>query len=114
MISRLWGGYASGMLIRNLEGDGMMAVQRLWLMIHWVVFLVTAWIWVASLYRLATVETVTVVKFIDDAFFFDHGPLPPLLLWGGLVGFLFIEWVATRKFTLFPWERSLSNQDDQK
>ena len=105
MISRLWGGYASGMLIRNLEGDGMMAVQRLWLMIHWVVFLITGWFWVASLYRLATVETVTVDKFIADAFFFYHGWLPPLLLWGGLVGFLFIEWVATRKFTLFPWER---------
>ena len=68
-------------------------------------FLVTAWIWVASLYRLATVETVTVDKFIADAFFFDHGPLPPLLLWGGLVGFHFIEWGATRNFTLFPWER---------
>ena len=68
-------------------------------------FLGTSWVWVASLYRLATFETVTVDKFIADAFFFYHGWLPPLLLWGGLVGFLFIEWVATRKFTLFPWER---------
>ena len=87
----------------------MMAIQRLWLTIHWVVFLVTGWVWVASLYRVATDETITVVKFIADAFFFDHGLLPPLLLWGGLVGFLFIEWLATKKFTLFPWERSLSN-----
>ncbi len=86
-----------------------MAIQRLWLTIHWVVFLVTGWVWVASLYRVATDETITVVKFIADAFFFDHGLLPPLLLWGGLVGFLFIEWLATKKFTLFPWERSLSN-----
>ena len=97
-----------------MEGDGMMAVERLRLTIHWVVFLITGWFWVASLYRLATVETVTVEKFIADAFFFYHGWLPPLLLWGGLVGFHFIEWVVTRKFTLFPWERSLSNQDDQK
>ena len=91
--------------VSGTGGNGMTAVQRLWQRIHWVVFLGTSWVWVASLYRLATVETVTVDKFIADAFFFDHGPLPPLLLWGGLAGFLFIEWVATRKFTLFPWER---------
>ena len=88
----------------------MIAVQRLWITIHWVVFLVTSWVWMASLYRLATDEAVTVDKFIADAFLFDHGLLPPLLLWGGLVGFLFIEWLATRKFILFPWERSLSSQ----
>ena len=83
----------------------MMVVQRVWQRIHWVVFLGSSWVWVASLYRLATVEAVTVDKFIADAFFFDHGPLPPFLLWGGLVSFHFIEWVATRKFTLLPWER---------
>ena len=83
----------------------MMVGQRVWLAIHWVVFLVTGWIWVASLYRLATDKTVTIGEFIADVFLFVHGPLPPLLMWGGLVGFLFIEWVATRKFTLFPWGR---------
>ena len=91
----------------------MMVVQRVWQRIHWVVFLGSSWVWVASLYRLATVEAITVDKFIADAFFFDHGPLPPLLLWGGLVSFLFIEWLDTGKFTLFPWERSLSKQDDR-
>ena len=90
-----------------------MALQRVWLTIHWCVFLITGWVWVASLYRLATDETVTIFGFLADAFFFDHGPLPPLLLWGGLVGFLLIEWIATRKFTLFPWERSLSNQAER-
>ena len=91
--------------VSGTEGDGMMAKQRVWQRIHWVIFLGTSWVWVASLYRLATVETVTVDKFIADAFFFDHGALPPFLLWGGLVGFHFVEWVATRKFSLFPWER---------
>ena len=90
-----------------------MALQRVWLTIHWCVFLITGWVWVASLYRLATDETVTIFGFLADAFFFDPGPLPPLLLWGGLVGFLLIEWIATRKFTLFPWERSLSNQAER-
>ena len=69
----------------------LIAVQKLWLTIHWVVFLVTGWVWVASLYRLATDETVTTVKFIADAFLFDHGPLPPFLLWAGLFGFLLIQ-----------------------
>ena len=86
------------------------AVQRLWLVIHWVIFLVTGWVWVASIYRLATDETVTIINFIADAFLFDHGVLPPLLLWGGLVGFLFIEWVITRKITLLPWERLLTSE----
>ena len=90
-----------------------MALQRVWLTIHWCVFLITGWVWVASLYRLATDETVTIFGFLADAFFFDHGPLPPLLLWGGLFGFLLIEWIATRTFTLFPWERSLSNQAER-
>ena len=86
----------------------MMVVKRLWLTSHWVVFVVTGWVWVASLYRLATDETVTIVKFIADAFLFNHGALPPFLLWGGLVSFLSIDWFATRTFTLFPWKRSLS------
>ena len=90
-----------------------LAIQSLWLTIHWVVFLVTSWVWVASLYRLAMDKTVTVAKFIAEAFLFDHGPLPPLLLWGGLLSFLLVEWVVTRKFTLFPWERSLPSQAER-
>ena len=90
----------------------MIAVKRLWITIHWVVFLVTGWVWLASLYRLATSEAVTVDQFIADAFLFDHGLLPPLLLWGGFVSFLFIEWLASRKVTLFPWERSSSSHAD--
>ena len=57
-------------VVRGTEGDGMMAVERLRLTIHWV----------DSLYRLATVETVTVDKFIADAFFFYHGRLQENLL----------------------------------
>ena len=90
---------------RGAKGDGIMAIKWMWLTIHWIIFLVTGGVWIASLYRLATIEAFTVEKLIAETFFFDHGPLPPLLLWGGLVGFHFIEWVATRKFTLFPWER---------
>ena len=82
-----------------------MAIQKIWLTIHWVLFLVTGWVWVASIYRLATDDTVTIFKFISDVFFFDHGLLPPLLMWGALVGFLFIDWMTTKKLTLFPWER---------
>ncbi|MBM08095.1 MAG: hypothetical protein CMF69_00725 [Magnetovibrio sp.] len=91
--------------VGGTESDGVTAIQRLWQRIHWVIFLGTSWVWVASLYRLVTVETVTIDQFFFDAFFFSHGALPPLLLWGGLVGFHFIEWVTTRNFTLFPWER---------
>ncbi len=91
--------------VGKTEDDGMTAVPRLWQRIHWVVFLGTCWVWVASLYRVATVEAVTVDQFIFDAFFFNHGPLPPLLLWGGLVGFHFIEWVAKKNFSPFPWGR---------
>ena len=45
-----------------------MALQRVWLTIHWCFF--DHWLgWVASLYRLATDETVTIFGFLADAFF---------------------------------------------
>jgi hypothetical protein len=88
----------------------MKALQRLLVASHWSVFVFTAYCWLAVFYRLATKSHITFGRFFDDLFFDE--PQIHLLLWGGLAIFLFIDWVVTGKFTLFPWHRSLPKQED--
>ena len=57
------------------------------------------------IYNIANISSTTFGLLFETLFF--KKTLLHLPLWGGLAIFLFIDWVVTVKFTLFPWLRSL-------
>ena len=88
----------------------MKALQRLLVASHWSVFVFTVYCWLFVVYQIATKSYFTFGRLFDDLFFDE--PQLHLLLWGILAIFLFLDLVVTGKFTLFPWHRSLPQQED--
>ena len=72
-------------------GRLMKALQRLVVAGHWAVFLGTAFTWATVFYMLATDESRTLERLIDD--FFKHWE-GHVVLWGGLVIFAFVTTVS--------------------
>ena len=87
------------MVICQIIGSGL----------HWIIFLATVGIWIMSLNEIVTKDYASLSDLAELMFLsFDEmaGWITALLMYLGLIIFVFIDRILTGKWRVIPWRRS--------